>query len=100
MNKVILRLKSKIETKERILNGSLVKKYKQCGKINCQCYDNVDCWHGPYFIWTRKENGKTITKTLNKSQAAAVKKSIKDMKELNQIIKRWKALSLKEIEKL
>jgi len=60
----------------------------------------VDCWHGPYFIWTRKENGKTITKTLNKSQAAAVKKAIKDMKELNQLIERWRSLSLKEIEKL
>jgi len=100
MNKLIARLKSKIEAKERILNGSIVRQYKQCGKTNCRCYESEDHWHGPYLIWTRKENGKTITRTLNKTQAVAVKKAIKEMKELNQIIERWKALSLKEIEKL
>ena len=100
MNKMILRLKSKIESKERILNGSLVKQYKQCGKLNCRCYEDKKFWHGPYFIWTRKVNGKTVTKTLNKNQAAAVKIAIKEMKELKFIIERWKALSLKEIENI
>ena len=100
MNKMIFRIKEKIESKEHILNGSLTKKYKQCGKINCRCRKNIEFWHGPYFIWTRKENGKTITKTLNKDQATAVKKAIKDMKELNRNIEKWKELSLKEIEKL
>ena len=100
MNKMILRLKSKIESKERILNGSLVKQYKQCGKLNCRCYEDKKFWHGPYFIWTRKVNGKTVTKTLNKNQAAAVKIAIKEMKELKFIIERWKSLSLKEIEKI
>ena len=100
MNKMILRLKSKIESKERILNGSLVKQYKQCGKLNCRCYEDKKFWHGPYFIWTRKVNGKTVTKTLNKNQAAAVKIAIKEMKKLKFIIERWKSLSLKEIEKI
>jgi hypothetical protein len=45
-------------------------------------------------------NGKTVTKTLNKDQAAAVKKAIKELNEGTQIIERWKALSLKEVEKM
>ena len=100
MNKMIVRIKEKIASKDRILNGSLIKQYKQCGKINCRCHANVAYWHGPYFIWTRKENGKTITKTLTKNQATAVKKAIKDMKELKKIIEKWRELSLKEIENL
>ena len=44
--------------------------------------------------------GNTVTKTLNKNQAAAVKIAIKEMKELKFIIERWKTLSLKEIEKI
>ena len=44
--------------------------------------------------------GKTVTKTLTKSQAVVVKKAIKEMKELNLILERWKILSLKEIEKI
>lgn len=100
MNKMIVLLKTKIESKERILNGSLANRYKQCGKLNCRCHEDNRFWHGPYLIWTRKVKGKTVTKTLNKSQAAAVKKAIKEMKELNLLIERWKILSLKEIEKL
>ncbi len=100
MNKLILRLKSKIESKEFILNGSLATQYKQCGKLNCRCHGAKELWHGPYLIWTRKVNGKTVTKTLSEQQAAAVKRAIQEMKELNQIIERWKALSLKEIEKI
>ena len=100
MNKMILRLKSRIDSKELILNGSLAKQYKQCGKLSCRCSEDQQFWHGPYLIWTRKVMGKTVTKTLTKSQAVAVKKAIKEMKELNLILERWKILSLKEIEKI
>ena len=98
MNEMILRLKKKIASKEYILNGSLVKQHKRCGKANCRCRnEDKKFWHGPYWILTRKEKGKTITKTLNKEQAEAIRKAIKEMKELNIILVEWKAQSLKEI---
>jgi hypothetical protein len=100
MNKMILRVKSRLNSKELILNGSLTKQYKQCGKLNCRCNENQKLWHGPYLIWTRKVKGKTVTKTLNRNQAIAVKKAIREMKQLNLIVERWKVLSLKEIEKI
>ncbi|HEB27173.1 hypothetical protein LCGC14_2057020 [marine sediment metagenome] len=94
------RLKSKITSKERILKGSIAKQYKQCGRLNCRCREDRKYWHGPYWIWTRKEKGKTVTKTLNKNQAISVKNAIKEMKDLSLIIEKWKAQSLKEIEKM
>ncbi|MCZ6802694.1 MAG: hypothetical protein O7D86_01850, partial [Proteobacteria bacterium] len=75
------------------------KRYKQCGKATCRCNEDSQYWHGPYWIWTRKENGKTITRTLSKTQATMVKKAVKEMKEINRGILKWRALSLKEIEK-
>jgi len=99
MNKMIMRVKSKIDSKEYILNGSIAKQYKQCGKLNCRCSRDKKYWHGPYLIWTRKVKGKTITKTLNKNQAVIVKKAIGEMRKLNQLLERWKMLSLKEVEK-
>ena len=41
-----------------------------------------------------------MTKTLNKNQAISVKNAIKEMKDLSLIIEKWKAQSLKEIEKM
>lgn len=100
MNKNIARVKSKITSKEFVLNGTVTERYKQCGKVTCRCFEDKKYWHGPYWIWTRKVNGKTITKTLRKEQAILVKSAIKEMKDLNLNIEKWKALSLKEIEKL
>lgn len=99
MNNKIEQLKSKIASKEYVLHGSLVKQSKPCGKINCRCRKDKKYWHGPYWIWTRKEKGKTVTKTLNNDQARSVKKAIREMKELSLIIEKWKVQSLKEIEK-
>ena len=98
MNNKMKCLKSKITSKEYVLNGSLARQHKKCGKINCRCHGDKKYWHGPYWIWTRKENGKTVTKTLNKNQVVTVKKAIKEMKELNLLIESWRSQSLKEIE--
>ena len=99
MSVLIEKLKEKIVSKTYIVNGSLAKQYKQCGKENCRCRKNKDSWHGPYWIWTRKVNGKTITKTLTQEKAANVKKAIKEMKEINRIIEKWRILSVKGIQK-
>jgi hypothetical protein len=91
-------LKTKISHLDYISVGTLVKIYKQCGKTSCRCSQSKEYWHGPYFIWTRKEKGKTITKSLSTNQAKQCKKAIKNMKKLNQYIQKWKNESIKFIE--
>ncbi len=93
-------LKNKIISRDWILQGTLLRQYKQCGKTNCRCHQDKKYWHGPYWIWTRKEKGKTITKTLTQKQAKRVKKALEDMKKLNILIEKWKLISLRNIEKI
>jgi len=100
MKNKITPLKVQITSKKYILNGTLVRKYKQCGRNNCRCYEDKKYWHGPYWIWTRKENGKTVTKTLNKEQAVLVKRAIAEMKKVKLLIEKWKIQSFIAIEKL
>ena len=100
MNPKIQSLKNKILTKDWILQGTLLKQYKQCGKKNCRCHQDNQYWHGPYWIWTRKEKGKTITKTLNKKQIQMFKKSLKNLKVTNLLIEKWKNLSSLDLEKI
>ncbi len=100
MNSKIQVLKHKLLTKDWILKGTLLKQYKQCGKNNCRCHQDNKYWHGPNWIWTRKEKGKTITKTLNQNQIQIVKKAFKNMKEIDQLVEKWKLLSLQYLEKI
>ena len=90
--------KAKIIQIDWILKGSVLKQYKQCGKLNCLCMKNREYWHGPYYIWTRKENGKTVTKTLTQKQAKYVQKAFLNMKKLNQYLKKWKNASLRNLK--
>lgn len=100
MNKKIEQIKSIIDSIEYILNGSVSEQYRKCGKQNCRCHEDRKDWHGPYWIWTRKEGGKTITKSLNKNQVLKLKKAIKQMKDLNLLIEKWKEISLTELDKV
>ena len=93
-------IKTKIINLDYISVGTLSKTFKQCGKANCRCSKAKEYWHGPYYIWTRKENGKTITKCLSAEQAKHCKSALKNMKILNQYIQNWKKESVKYIEKL
>ncbi len=45
--------------------GSIYKSYRSCGKPNCACAKADHPGHGPQYLLTRKENGKTITKNYN-----------------------------------
>ena len=76
----------------------LFKKYSPCGKKNCRCAKDKKYWHGPYYIWTRKENGKTITKSLSKKQAEYCKNAIKNMKKLQRFIGKWKKVTLERMK--
>lgn len=49
--------------------GSLVERYMPCGKPGCRCMGDPPALHGPYYQWTHKVRGTTVTKRLSKAQA-------------------------------
>jgi len=100
MDSKIQSLKQQITAKDWVLQGTLLRQYKQCGKTHCRCHQDKKHWHGPYWIWTRKEKGKTITKTLSQNQVKMVKKSLEEMKKINRLVDKWKVLSLRHMEKI
>jgi hypothetical protein len=92
-------VKDKIVELDYILTGTIIKKYGPCGKAGCRCADDKRNWHGPYYIWTRKENGKTVTRCLSVEYAQFCSKAISNMQKLKTQIEKWKQESLKVIEK-
>jgi len=83
-----------------ILTGTILKKFSMCGKENCICKKDKKNWHGPYYIWTRKESGKTITKSLTSTQVKFCLEAISNRKKLNKIIDQWMGRSLETLNKL
>lgn len=57
-------LKSQIAAAGEMRPGSLVQRYRKCGKPNCHCAKRGAQGHGPDWILTRAVHGKTVTKAV------------------------------------
>ena len=52
-----------------ISSGSLTRRYTRCSTPGCRCHADPPQPHGPYYQWTTKIDGKTITRRLTKAEA-------------------------------
>lgn len=78
--------------------GSLMLLYRKCGRETCACYKDKKAEHGPYYIWTRKVMGKTVTRTLSAQQAKLCREYLDNLKSVNPILEKMKALAAQMIE--
>lgn len=78
--------------------GSIMSLYRKCGKPKCGCKDNLEMRHGPYHIWTRKKNGKTVTRSLSKKKAEHCLEYIQNLKKMEKIIEEMKKVSIQIVE--
>ena len=49
--------------------GSVTRRFTRCTSVGCQCNADPPTPHGPYWQWTAKVNGKTVTKRLTERKA-------------------------------
>lgn len=66
--------------------GTLLHRFVRCGSAACSCHADPPKLHGPYYDWTRKVKGKTVTVRLNEEQAHLLEKWIANARRLDEII--------------
>ncbi len=75
------------------LPGSLVARTSRCGSPTCACHTDPDRLHGPYLSWTRKVDGKTVTRNLSAAQVERYQPWFANAKRLRDLIRELEALS-------
>lgn len=98
LRKEFAALKRRLAKTGYICTGSLMSLYHRCGKPYCACHRDKKALHGPYSVWTRKVQGKTVTRNLSARQAELCRDCIENMREVERIIERMKELSAIYIE--
>src|SRR6266545_675118 len=53
-----------------IASGSIVVRYTRCASAGCRCHADPPQRHGPYYQWSAKIAGKTVTRRLTDREAA------------------------------
>ena len=80
--------------------GTLLKRFMPCGKPGCACQASPPRLHGPYYQWTRKVAGKTVTVRLTHEQADLLAGWIATGRQMDKIIAHMERLSLRATDRL
>jgi len=80
--------------------GTLLRRFIPCGNQGCRCHPPTAQLHGPYYQWTRKVAGKTVTVRLTPQQASLMARWIAAGRQLDRLLARLERLSLRATDRV
>jgi hypothetical protein len=75
------------------LPGTLTERMTRCGYPGCRCRADPPRLHGPYHQWTRKKDGKTVTRLLTDDQLADYQPWFDNQRRLRSLFAELETLS-------
>lgn len=82
-----------------VLPGTFLERYNRCGKPKCRCKQDPPTLHGPYYQWTRKVDGKTVTRLLSTEQIERYRDWFDNAQRARQLLAELETLSLSVVAK-
>ena len=76
-----------------ILKGSVQLRSAQCGQPTCRCHQNPRFRHGPYYWWTSKLRGKTVTYVLSEEEGRLYLAWARNRQQLEKIVEKMYRVS-------
>jgi hypothetical protein len=67
-------------------HGTVMRRFVPCGRPGCHCHADPPKLHGPYYDWSRKVKGKTVTVRVTPEQARLLKQWIANARRLDKIV--------------
>ncbi|MGH3838547.1 MAG: DUF6788 family protein [Pseudonocardiaceae bacterium] len=93
-------LKDQVRELGFLAPGSVIERYTACTHPGCRCHADPPARHGPYYQYTRKLAGKTLTRRLNPEQAQAYREWIANRRRLDNLLAEMDQLSRQAAELL
>jgi hypothetical protein len=89
---------TKLARTGKILPGSLQQRHTRCGRAGCACQADPPRPHGPYWQWTRKVAGKTVTRRLTPEQTERYRPWIDNDRRIRELLARLETLGIAHLE--
>jgi hypothetical protein len=81
-----------------IAAGSITCRHTRCGTPGCRCHADPPQPHGPYWQWTAKIDGKTVTRRLSQTEADLYQQWIDNDRQLRALIDQMRQVAAKATE--
>jgi uncharacterized protein DUF6788 len=80
-------LKSKLAQVGDLRPGSLVERYRRCGKAGCHCAARGAEGHGPSWSLTREVGGKTVTRVIPAAAVAQTRQHVAEYQRFRSLVR-------------
>mgnify|MGYP003543740123 CR=1 FL=1 len=67
--------------------GSLVERYRRCGKAGCHCAGKAAAGHGPSWSVTREVGGKTVTRIIPAGAVTQTREQIAEHRGFRALVR-------------
>src|SRR5256885_1239604 len=78
-------LKDKIRMLGDLRPGSLVERFRRCGKANCRCAEPGAVGHGPSYSLTHAVEGKTVTRVIPPAAVELTREQVAAYQEFRRL---------------
>jgi len=89
---------TKLARTGKILPGSIQQRHTRCGRPGCACQADPPRPHGPYWQWTRKVAGKTVTRRLTTEQTEHYRPWIENDRRIRELLTRLETIAINQLE--
>jgi hypothetical protein len=90
-------LRRAINLMDFVASGTIHKRTKVCGRQNCRCATDPGARHGPYYEWSRRQDGRLIHSVISPEQAELFTCAIQNYREIQQLLRLWERETAKEV---
>ena len=80
-------LKARLAEVGDLRPGSLVERYRRCGKAGCHCAGKAAAGHGPSWSLTREVGGKTVTRVIPAGAVAQTREQIAEHRRFRALVR-------------
>ena len=92
------RLKTALTKLGYVCQGTITRRYLPCGKPSCACRKDPRRRHGPYYYWTAKLEGRTLTRMLGPAAVPLYQEGIRNHRRLEAMLRRMRKISLQALQ--
>lgn len=89
LNLRIESIRRQIAAMSLVAQGTISKRTKVCGRPNCRCAHDPEARHGPYYEWTRRENGRYVHTVISAEQAKKLIAAIDNNRRVLALLRCW-----------
>ncbi len=80
-----------------LTKGSVIRHYARCGNPECRCQRDASQRHGPYYRWSTKVAGKTVTRHLTDEEGRLYLEWIANRRRVREILRQIERVSEKAL---